>query len=111
MLRAMPRPPRLAAGLATLATALALAAWRQAPPPTLAADAPARAFSAERAAATLGRLLAEGSPHPLGSPAQTAVRERLRYSNMPPALRGLGAAFMIAGLMAIGFMAFSGITL
>jgi Na+-transporting NADH:ubiquinone oxidoreductase subunit E len=43
--------------------------------------------------------------------ALAAIRERLRYSNMPPALRGLGAAFMITGLMAIGFMAFSGIQL
>lgn len=43
--------------------------------------------------------------------ALAAVRERLHYSNMPPALRGLGAAFMITGLMAIGFMAFSGIQL
>jgi Na+-transporting NADH:ubiquinone oxidoreductase subunit E len=43
--------------------------------------------------------------------ALAAVRERLRYSNMPPALRGLGAAFMITGLMALGFMCFSGIQL
>jgi Na+-transporting NADH:ubiquinone oxidoreductase subunit E len=43
--------------------------------------------------------------------ALAAVRERLRYSNMPVGLRGLGAAFMITGLMAIGFMAFSGIQL
>ncbi len=43
--------------------------------------------------------------------ALAAIRERLRYSNMPAGLRGLGAAFMITGLMAIGFMAFSGIQL
>lgn len=43
--------------------------------------------------------------------ALAAIRERLRYSDMPPGLRGLGAAFMITGLMAIGFMAFSGIQL
>jgi len=43
--------------------------------------------------------------------ALAAVRERLRYSNMPVGLRGLGAPFMITGLMAIGFMAFSGIQL
>ncbi len=43
--------------------------------------------------------------------AMAAIRERLRYSNVPEGLRGLGMAFMITGLMAIGFMAFSGIQL
>jgi Na+-transporting NADH:ubiquinone oxidoreductase subunit E len=43
--------------------------------------------------------------------AMAAVREKLRYSNVPPALRGLGIAFIITGLMAIGFMAFGGIQL
>jgi len=43
--------------------------------------------------------------------ALAAVRERLRYSNVPPPLRGLGITFITVGLMAIGFMAFSGIQL
>ena len=43
--------------------------------------------------------------------ALASIRERLRYSNVPPALRGLGITFMITGLMAIGFMAFAGIQL
>lgn len=43
--------------------------------------------------------------------AMAAIRERMRYSNVPEGLRGLGMAFMITGLMAIGFMAFSGIQL
>jgi Na+-transporting NADH:ubiquinone oxidoreductase subunit E len=43
--------------------------------------------------------------------ALAAVRERLRYSNVPPALRGLGITFITVGLMAIGFMSFSGIQL
>ncbi len=43
--------------------------------------------------------------------ALAAVREKLRYSNVPPPLRGLGITFIIVGLMAIGFMAFSGIQL
>ena len=43
--------------------------------------------------------------------ALAAIRERLRYSNVPPALRGLGITFIITGLMAIGFMAFSGVQL
>ena len=40
-----------------------------------------------------------------------AIRERMRYSNVPPALRGLGITFLLVGLMAVGFMAFSGIQL
>jgi len=40
-----------------------------------------------------------------------AVREKLRYSNVPAGLRGLGITFIIVGLMAIGFMAFAGIQL
>ena len=43
--------------------------------------------------------------------AMAAVREKMRYSNVPPGLRGLGITFMLVGLMAIGFMAFSGIQL
>jgi Na+-transporting NADH:ubiquinone oxidoreductase subunit E len=43
--------------------------------------------------------------------ALAAVREKMRYSNVPPGLRGLGITFMLTGLMAIGFMAFSGIQL
>jgi len=37
-----------------------------------------------------------------------AIREKIRYSNVPPALRGLGITFLITGLMAIGFMSFGG---
>lgn len=40
-----------------------------------------------------------------------AIREKMRYSNVPPGLRGLGITFITAGLMAIGFMSFSGIQL
>lgn len=43
--------------------------------------------------------------------ALAAVREKMRYSNVPGGLRGLGIAFLLTGLMAIGFMAFSGIQL
>ena len=39
------------------------------------------------------------------------VREKLKYSDVPPALSGLGIAFITAGLMAMGFMVFSGIQL
>jgi len=43
--------------------------------------------------------------------ALASVREKLRYSNPPLALRGLGMTFMVVGLMAICFMAFAGIQL
>ncbi len=43
--------------------------------------------------------------------ALAAIREKMHYSNVPAGLRGLGMAFIIAGLMAFGFMAFSGIQL
>ncbi|HLF95801.1 MAG TPA: NADH:ubiquinone reductase (Na(+)-transporting) subunit E [Methylococcaceae bacterium] len=39
------------------------------------------------------------------------VREKLKYSDVPPGLQGLGITFITAGLMALGFMAFSGIQL
>jgi Na+-transporting NADH:ubiquinone oxidoreductase subunit E len=40
-----------------------------------------------------------------------AIREKIAYSNVPAPLRGLGITFIITGLMAIGFMSFSGIKL
>ena len=43
--------------------------------------------------------------------AMAAIREKMRYSNVPKGLRGLGIAFILTGLMAMGFMAFSGIQL
>ena len=43
--------------------------------------------------------------------ALAGIREKLRYSDVPPALRGLGITFMTVGLMAMAFMAFSGIQL
>lgn len=43
--------------------------------------------------------------------AMSAIREKMRYSNVPEALRGLGMAFILTGLMAMGFLMFSGIQL
>ena len=37
-----------------------------------------------------------------------AIREKIRYSNVPAPLRGLGITFILTGLMAIGFMSFGG---
>lgn len=39
------------------------------------------------------------------------VREKLKYSDIPLGLQGLGITFITAGLMSLGFMAFSGIQL
>jgi len=38
-----------------------------------------------------------------------AIREKIRYSNVPPALRGLGMAFILTGLMGLAFMSLMGI--
>lgn len=39
------------------------------------------------------------------------IREKMKYSDVPDGLRGLGITFVSAGLMALGFMSFSGISL
>jgi Na+-transporting NADH:ubiquinone oxidoreductase subunit E len=43
--------------------------------------------------------------------AMAAIREKLRYSDVPLGLRGLGIALVTAGLMSMAFMLFSGIQL
>jgi Na+-transporting NADH:ubiquinone oxidoreductase subunit E len=40
-----------------------------------------------------------------------AIREKIRYSNVPAPLRGLGITFILTGLMGIAFMSFMGIEL
>ena len=40
-----------------------------------------------------------------------AIREKLKYADAPAGLNGLPLTFITAGLMAIGFMSFSGIQL
>ena len=43
--------------------------------------------------------------------ALAGIREKMKYSDVPDGLRGLGITFITAGLMALGFMSFSGIQL
>ncbi|MDZ7764199.1 MAG: NADH:ubiquinone reductase (Na(+)-transporting) subunit E [Melioribacteraceae bacterium] len=43
--------------------------------------------------------------------ALAGIREKMKYSNVPEGLRGLGITFITVGLMAIAFMLFSGIQL
>jgi Na+-transporting NADH:ubiquinone oxidoreductase subunit E len=55
--------------------------------------------------------IGSGTGFALAIVALAAIRERMRYSNVPDGLRGLGITFIVTGLMAIGFMAFAGIRL
>ncbi len=43
--------------------------------------------------------------------ALAGIREKMKYSNVPPPLRGLGITFITVGLMALAFMSFGGIQL
>jgi Na+-transporting NADH:ubiquinone oxidoreductase subunit E len=43
--------------------------------------------------------------------AMAAIREKMKYSNVPAGLKGLGITFITAGLMSLAFMLFSGIQL
>ncbi len=43
--------------------------------------------------------------------ALAGLREKMKYSDVPPGLRGLGITFITAGLMAMAFMSFSGVQL
>ena len=55
--------------------------------------------------------LGSGFGWALAIAALAGIRERLRYSDVPDGLQGLGIAFIMTGLMALGFMAFSGVEL
>ncbi len=72
-------------------------------------------FMQEREYSTLGEAtvfgLGSGVGWFLAIIAIAAIREKLRYSNVPPPLRGLGITFILTGLMAIAFMSFMGIAL
>ena len=43
--------------------------------------------------------------------ALAGVREKLKYSDVPDGLKGLGITFITVGLMSLGFMSFSGVSL
>ncbi|MCM2130990.1 NADH:ubiquinone reductase (Na(+)-transporting) subunit E [Larsenimonas rhizosphaerae] len=43
--------------------------------------------------------------------ALAGIREKLKYSDVPAGLQGLGITFLTVGLMSLGFMSFSGIQL
>jgi Na+-transporting NADH:ubiquinone oxidoreductase subunit E len=52
-----------------------------------------------------------GSGWALAIIAIAGIREKMKYSDVPRGLRGMGITFIVAGLMAIAFMLFSGIQL
>ncbi|MFT4986769.1 MAG: Na+-transporting NADH:ubiquinone oxidoreductase subunit E [Glaciecola sp.] len=72
-------------------------------------------FMQERQYSTIGHATAFGLGSGLGwllaIVALAAIREKLRYSNVPAPLRGLGITFIVTGLMGIAFMSFMGIEL
>ncbi|MEX0957176.1 MAG: NADH:ubiquinone reductase (Na(+)-transporting) subunit E [Rhizobiaceae bacterium] len=55
--------------------------------------------------------LGSGTGWALAIVAFAAIRERLRYADVPAGLRGLGMAFIVTGLMSMGFSAFVGVQL
>lgn len=52
-----------------------------------------------------------GTGWALAITALAGIREKLKYSDVPHGLRGLGITFITVGLMSLGFMSFSGIQL
>lgn len=72
-------------------------------------------FMQERNYATLGEAtvfgLGSGIGWLLAIVGIAAIREKLKYSDIPAPLRGIGITFIVTGLMAISFMSFLGIDL
>ncbi len=70
-------------------------------------------FMQEREYANLGMAtafgLGSGAGWFIAIVALSAIREKIRYSNIPAPLRGLGIAFILTGLMGMAFMSFMGI--
>jgi len=72
-------------------------------------------FMQERGYANLGEATAfafgSGIGWCLAIVGMAAIREKLKYSNVPAPLRGVGVTFILTGLMGIAFMSFMGIKL
>ena len=70
-------------------------------------------FMQERGYANIGEATAFGLGSGIGWMLAivgiAAIREKLKYSNIPAPLRGIGITFIVTGLMAISFMSFLGI--
>ena len=59
----------------------------------------------------LGYALGSGIGWLLAIVGLAAIREKMAYSDVPAPLKGLGITFIVVGLMAMGFMCFSGLKL
>lgn len=72
-------------------------------------------FMQEREFANVGEATAYGLGSGIGwflaIIGMAAIREKIKYSNVPAPLKGLGITFIITGIMAIAFMTFMGIKL
>ena len=71
-------------------------------------------FMAERSYTfpqTLVYGFSSGAGWALAITAMACIRKKLRYSNIPDGLKGLGITMILTGLMALGFMSFAGINL
>jgi len=72
-------------------------------------------FMQERQYSTIGEATTFGIGSGIGwllaIVAIAAIREKIRYSNVPAPLRGLGITFIITGLMGMAFMSFMGINI
>lgn len=72
-------------------------------------------FMQERAYGTIGEATSFAAGSGVGwflaIVAIAAIREKIKYSNVPAPLRGLGITFIITGLMGLAFMTFMGIEL
>ena len=81
----------------------------------IAVIAGASLFMQERGYANIGEATAFGLGSGIGWMLAivgiAAIREKLKYSNIPAPLRGIGITFIVTGLMAISFMSFLGINL
>lgn len=71
-------------------------------------------FMAERSYTfpqTLVYGFSSGAGWALAIIALATIRKKLRYSNIPNGLKGLGIAMIVTGLMALGFMTFTGVNM
>jgi Na+-transporting NADH:ubiquinone oxidoreductase subunit E len=72
-------------------------------------------FMQEREYESMGQVFAfslgSGIGWLLAIVAVAAIRERIKYSQIPAPLKGLGITFIITGIMGIAFMSFMGIKL
>jgi len=72
-------------------------------------------FMQERNYANVGEATAFGVGGGVGwflaIVAMAAIRERMKYSNVPKPLKGIGITFIVTGIMGIAFMSFMGLKL